>query len=239
MLLSISKKGRIDMAQRPITLPALPTFMTTNLCGAMQEWCDADPGDDAGAAFEYVVARFGQELRRYASAAVEADRAENNYERGYADGLASRADIARLQQEIDTLRSDREAGRSAPVAYSSHEIKWGDHQSEQTRKLTREPQPQYGFVHPLYAGSAPVAWVDGRNLASAQVSRERGGPFDSHAWSECKTAIYGTPLYPSSQLALTHDQDWLFGNSARCFSATSASEFRASSTQGVLLWWSR
>jgi len=189
-----------DAATTPkeITLPTLPTFMTTNLCGAMQEWCDADPGDDAGAAFEYVVARFGQELRRYASAAVEADRAENNYERGYADGLASRADIARLQQEIDTLRSDREAGRSAPVA-----------------------------------------WVDGRNLASAQVSRERGGPFDSHAWSECKTAIYGTPLYPSSQLALTHDQDWLFGNSARCFSATSASEFRASSTQGVLLWWSR
>lgn len=43
----------------------------------------------------------------------------------------------------------------------------------------------------------PVAWVDARNLASAEIARERGGPFDSHVWSEGKTAIHDTPLYAS------------------------------------------
>lgn len=41
----------------------------------------------------------------------------------------------------------------------------------------------------------PVAWVDWRNLLSAEISRERGNPGDSHAWSESKNAIHDTPLY--------------------------------------------
>lgn len=44
----------------------------------------------------------------------------------------------------------------------------------------------------------PVAWVDRRNLISAAISRDRGGPFDSHIWSESKTAIHETPLYAAS-----------------------------------------
>src|SRR6185312_7339660 len=58
---------------------------------------------------------------------------------------------------------------------------------------------------PQASGDA-VAWVDWRNLKSAQIARERGGSFDSHVWSEEKTSIHATPLYVAPQLRLTHEQ---------------------------------
>lgn len=41
----------------------------------------------------------------------------------------------------------------------------------------------------------PVAWVNKANLASAVISRERGGPFDTHTWAEERTDYHDTPLY--------------------------------------------
>ena len=40
----------------------------------------------------------------------------------------------------------------------------------------------------------PVAWVNGAALKSAAVSRERGGPYDLHTWSESRTTHHDTPL---------------------------------------------
>jgi len=58
-----------------IELPPLPDFIATNLCAAMQAWCEAAEGDEAGEAFEQVVRRFGNELRCYARAAILDNRA--------------------------------------------------------------------------------------------------------------------------------------------------------------------
>ena len=41
----------------------------------------------------------------------------------------------------------------------------------------------------------PVAWANAASLASASVSRSRGGPFDIHTWSEGKTNFHDAPLY--------------------------------------------
>lgn len=47
----------------------------------------------------------------------------------------------------------------------------------------------------------PVAWVAKSTLASSIVSRERGGPYDVHMWSEGRTDFYSVPLYtaPAAQ----------------------------------------
>lgn len=49
-------------------LPPLPNFIETDLCAAMQEWAETEPGDDAEAAFALVVKWFGIELQAYAKA---------------------------------------------------------------------------------------------------------------------------------------------------------------------------
>lgn len=41
----------------------------------------------------------------------------------------------------------------------------------------------------------PVGWVNGASLASAKVSRERGGPYEHHTWADCQTAFHDTPVY--------------------------------------------
>lgn len=55
----------------------------------------------------------------------------------------------------------------------------------------------------------PVAWANAASLASAKVSRERGGPFDTHTWSENKTQHHDTPLFLAAhppRTALTDEQ---------------------------------
>ena len=52
------------------------------------------------------------------------------------------------------------------------------------------------------ASGEPVAWVNGAALKSAAVSRERGGPYDLHTWSESRTTHHDTPLTaPAAQSA--------------------------------------
>lgn len=55
--------------------------------------------------------------------------------------------------------------------------------------------------------AGPVAWVNSSQLASAKISRERGGPFDLHTWSECKTDFHGSPLYAVNPQPQFHEWD--------------------------------
>lgn len=58
--------------------PALPTFLPSLLCAAMQEWVESTPGDEAAAAFEHVESKYIAALKSYAHAAVLADRASRD-----------------------------------------------------------------------------------------------------------------------------------------------------------------
>lgn len=97
---------------------------------------------------------------------------------------------------------------AAPVAgeamgYSTG-IQWRSRQSEQSIKLTRSPQPEYGFVHALYA--APQASAeDMRNAALTPLLaralaewHEDDGPVTWWAWCGHEWAgeapWYGTPI---------------------------------------------
>ena len=50
----------------------------------------------------------------------------------------------------------------------------------------------------------PVAWVNASNLLSAAISRQRGGPFDQHTWSEQQTDYHDTPLCAAAELRRLH-----------------------------------
>lgn len=77
-------------------------------------------------------------------------------------------------------------------------LKHGQAVTDPTRNPTEDGEWQ---MEPLYRHPpaqptpVPAAWVDPRNIASAKVSQDRGGPFDAHVWSEGKTAIHTMPLY--------------------------------------------
>lgn len=53
---------------------------------------------------------------------------------------------------------------------------------------------------PAPAGE-PVAWVNAASLASASVTRSRGGPADVHSWSELQTMHHTVPLYTAPPAA--------------------------------------
>ena len=76
-----------------------------------------------------------------------------------ADGLESIKGNENAAMAATYIRAQAARLASAPVAgeaigYSTG-IQWRPRQSEQSIKLTRNPQPEYGFVHALYA--APQA----------------------------------------------------------------------------------
>lgn len=95
--------------------------------------------------------------------------------------------------DIDKLVA--EADRLAVALDKSHANDGLRHQAAATLRalasLARQQQ-----VEPAREA---VAWVDPRNLLSAKVSRERGGPYDAHVWSEARTAIHSCPLYLSPE----------------------------------------
>lgn len=71
-----------------------------------------------------------------------------------------------------------------------HLRSYGDVTAAELERLTqRKPTPQ-----PVPAGVV-AGWVNSANLKSAAVSRERGGPFDQHTWSEGRTDYHDTPVY--------------------------------------------
>ena len=55
---------------------------------------------------------------------------------------------------------------------------------------------------------APVVWVNRATLVSAKVAQDRGGPFDQHTWSECRTDFHDTPISaaPTARQPLTSEQ---------------------------------
>ena len=71
--------------------------------------------------------------------------------------------------------------------------------------MTHEQAVERASQLALPAG--PVAWVNSSQLASAKISRERGGPFDLHTWSECKTDFHGSPLYAVNPQPQFHEWD--------------------------------
>ena len=54
----------------------------------------------------------------------------------------------------------------------------------------------------------PVAWVNQANLASARLTRDRGGQGDTHTWSETRSNYHGVPLYtaPPQSKPLTEEE---------------------------------
>lgn len=52
-----------------------------------------------------------------------------------------------------------------------------------------------GSPAPSAAPAEPIGWVNSANVASARISRERGGPFDCHSWAEARTMRHDTPIY--------------------------------------------
>lgn len=85
-------------------LPEPPTFLTTHLCAAMQEWCEADAGDAAEEVFAEVVRRFNIELRSYAHAAILADRAAGRASAEPEGALneEERAELGRLRALVNS-----------------------------------------------------------------------------------------------------------------------------------------
>ena len=71
----------------------------------------------------------------------------------------------------------------------------------------------------------PVAWVNQANLASARLTRDRGGQGDTHTWSETRSNYHGVPLYTAppqrkpltledAQTLLKAERIWLSNNTA-------------------------
>lgn len=112
-----------------------------------------------------------------------------------------------------TLTGKPDGSEAITVVFS---IKaWADFDAAQKSTWTE------GYKHGLWQGQncakpaasgEPVAWVNGAALKSAAVSRERGGPYDLHTWSESRTTHHDTPLtaataQPASALVpLTDEQ---------------------------------
>jgi hypothetical protein len=63
----------------------------------------------------------------------------------------------------------------------------------------------------------PVAWVNQANLASARLTRDRGGQGDTHTWSETRSNYHGVPLYtaPSQRKPLTEKEMYIVEEEAR------------------------
>lgn len=69
---------------------------------------------------------------------------------------------------------------------------------------------QWGYVPAAQQAEPvePVAWVNQANLASARLTRDRGGQGDTHTWSETRSNYHGVPLYtaPPQRRPLTDEE---------------------------------
>lgn len=101
------------------------------------------------------------------------------------------------------------------------------HHTEQTRPIQRTADAiaalRAALARPAASGE-PVVYVNGAALKSAAVSRERGGPYDLHTWSESRTMHHDTPLTaataqpasarPEAVEALAHRIAWRYKKSS-------------------------